>query len=170
MSSHRTRTSLITLLLALPACGRSDAAAGHPADSSFAAMKARGAGVMGVNQDASEHVFEDLPDGGRIAYRMLDATDTNGVAVIRRHLRSISDSFSVGVFHGPTEVHGMEVPGSVTMTRLRGGIQYAVQELPTGAELRISSADSVAIEAIHAFLAFQRIDHRAAGHDQMHQP
>ncbi len=140
------------------------------ADSSFAAMKARGAVVMGVSQEASEHVFEDLPDGGRIVYRMLDPADTGGASTIRRHLRTISDSFAVGVFHGPTEVHGVEVPGTAEMAQRRGSIQYAAHDTPMGAELRISSADSSAIAAIHAFLAFQRRDHRAAGHDHRHQP
>ncbi len=163
---------IVLLALVAPTLGsaQSAPATSPAADSSFAAMKARGAVVMGVGQDASEHRFEELPDGGRIVYRMLDPADTEGATTIRRHLRSINDSFAVGVFHGPAEVHGIEVPGTAEMARLRGGIRYTAHDIPSGAELRISSADSSAIAAIHAFLAFQRMDHRAAGHDHMHQP
>lgn len=170
MSLPTCRIALLALLAPVLGHAQSTAAPGPAADSGFAAMKARGAVVMGVGQDVSEHVFEDLPDGGRIVYRMLDPADTNGATTIRRHLRSIGDSFAVGVFHGPAEVHGIEVPGTAEMARLRGGIRYAARDRPSGAELRISSADSSAIAAIHAFLAFQRMDHRAAGHDHVPQP
>jgi hypothetical protein len=170
MSLPACRIVLLALLAPTFGSAQSTPATSPAADSSFAAMKARGAMVMGVSQDASEHVFEDLPDGGRIVYRMLDPADTEGASTIRRHLRSIRDSFAVGVFHGPAEVHGVEVPGTAEMARLRGEISFAAHDIPSGAELRISSADSRAIAAIHAFLAFQRMDHRAAGHDHMHQP
>lgn len=163
---------IVLLAFLAPTLGsaQSTPATSPAADSTFAAMKARGAVVMGVSQETSEHLFEDLPDGGRIVYRMLDPADADGARTIRRHLRSISDSFAVGVFHAPAEVHGVEAPGTAEMARLRGEIRYAAHDIPSGAELRISSADSSAIAAIHAFLAFQRMDHRAVGHDHMHQP
>lgn len=33
-----------------------------------------------------------------------------------------------------------------------------------GAQVRITTTGSAAVAAVHAFLAFQRMDHRAAGH------
>ena len=170
MSFSACRAARLALLIPALGCGHSASVPGAAADSSFAMMKERGAVVMGVDQDASEHIFEDLPDGGRVVFRMLDPADTTGVAVIRRHLRSIADSFSVGAFQGPAQVHGMVVPGSVEMARLRGEIRPVARDIPAGGELQISSTDASAIAAIHAFLAFQRMAHRAAGHDQMHQP
>ena len=53
-----------------------------------------------------------------------------------------------------------------TMAEKRNAIQYEFRELPRGGEVRIRSADPEAVEAIHTFLAFQRGDHRAAGHAQ----
>ena len=38
---------------------------------------------------------------------------------------------------------------------------------PRGGELRIASSDTAAVRAIHEFLAFQRMDHRAAAHEGM---
>ena len=163
---------LTTLTLLLPALGSAQSAphASPAADSSFAAVKARGGVVMGVDQEASEHIFEDRTDGGRVVLRMKTAADTSGVMVIRRHLRATADSFSLGVFRGPLEVHNMEVPGSAEMARRRGMIRYQAHDIAAGAEVVISSTDSVAVAAIHAFLAFQRMDHHAAGHDSMHLP
>jgi hypothetical protein len=46
----------------------------------------------------------------------------------------------------------------------RKAIRYVVESLPRGGALRIRTADRAAVQAIHAFLAFQRSDHRAGGH------
>ena len=58
----------IALLIAGAACGRGGETARRPSDSAFAAMQTRGQAVMGVDQYASAHVFEDLADGGRIIF------------------------------------------------------------------------------------------------------
>src|SRR6266480_5359738 len=49
-------------------------------DSAYAAMQSRGKMVMGVNQYTSAHVFEDLPDGGRVVLDRDTSADTVGVA------------------------------------------------------------------------------------------
>ncbi len=142
------------------------APASRPADDArFAAVQTRGAAVMGVDQYTSTHVFDDLPDGGRLTFTRNDATDSAGAAIILAHLRSVADSFAQGVFVDPATVHGMTVPGTETMARKREVIEYGVSARPGGGELRIRSSDAEAVEAIHAFLAFQRMDHRAGGHE-----
>ena len=50
------------------------------------------------------------------------------------------------------------------MAAERGKISYAVETLPRVAALRLRSTDSAAVGAIHEFLAFQRMDHRAGAH------
>src|SRR2546427_4413458 len=45
-------------------------------DSAYAAMQSRGKMVMGVNQYTSAHVFEDLPDGGRVVLDRDTSADT----------------------------------------------------------------------------------------------
>ena len=51
------------------------------------------------------------------------------------------------------------------MAARRGVLRYDVSALPTGAALRITTADAEALAAVRSFLAFQRTDHRAGGHD-----
>lgn len=154
------------LLLALAGCARAERAE-VGADSAFAAVQSRGTMVMGVDQETSRHVFEDLPDGGRIVFTMADSTDSAGTATIRAHLRTIADSFAAGVFTDPAIVHAQEVPGTATMTRLKDRISYVFSARAGGGELRLVTGDAKAQAAIRAFLAFQRSDHRAPGHEGM---
>jgi hypothetical protein len=142
------------------------AATPDSADSAHAAMQARGGMVMGVDQSTSSHVFEDLPDGGRILLRR-DVEDPAGVAQIRRHMDDIATAFTAGDFTMPGEIHQTNVPGTDVMAAHRAAITYVVDTIARGGEVRMHSADTAAVRAIHAFLAFQRSDHRAAAHDHM---
>lgn len=153
-------------LAAMAACtsrpGRDTDTGGR--DTSFAAVQSRGREVMGVDQYTSTHVFEDLPDGGRIVLDR-DTSDAAGVATIRRHMRDVAADFRAGDFTKPFQVHARAVPGTDVMAARRDAITYDVVDRPRGAEVRIHSTDSAAVAAIHAFLAFQRSDHHAAGHE-----
>jgi hypothetical protein len=141
-----------------------DHAAHHPthADSTFAALQQRGREAMGVDQYTSTHRFDALPDGGRIELQR-DSDDPEGVATIRAHLRGIADAFANGDFGTPAAVHAQQVPGTAVMAERRAAIRYVYRDLPRGGEVRIVTADPAAVEAIHAFMAFQRSDHRAGG-------
>jgi hypothetical protein len=133
-------------------------------DSAFGAVQQRGETVMGVNQYTSQHVFEPLPDGGRIVLQRKE-NDVNGEAAIRSHMRTIASAFSDGDFALPGFVHAMsDVPGTVVMKRLKGEISYTARDLPRGGEVVISTKNQEAVSAIHEFLAFQRMDHRAGMH------
>lgn len=159
------RIPLVLLIsLASASCARTPGAA-VPGDSAFAAVQDRGAAVMGVDQYTSAHVFEDLPDGGRIVLDRDDPSDSASIAVIREHMRTIAAAFTRGDFQAPGIVHARQVPGTDVMRRRRAMIGYAVVDRPRGAELRITTTDREAVRAVHDFLAFQRIDHRAAGHE-----
>ena len=152
------RQSIGVVLVVLAACGTARD------ESDFAAMQARGAQVMGVDQYTSAHVFEDLPDGGRV---VLDAApaDTAGVATIRAHMRDIAAAFRAGDFTKPFDVHAQVVPGTAVMRARRAAIRYQALDRPRGGEVRITSRDSAAVAAIHQFLEFQRGAHHAAGHE-----
>ena len=133
-------------------------------DSAFSQLQQRGEMAMGVNQYTSQHVFEPLPDGGRIVLQRKE-NDPAGEATIRAHMRTIAASFSKGDFALPDFVHATaEVPGTATMKRLHNEITYAPRDLPGGGEVVISTRNPDAIAAIHEFLAFQRMDHRAGMH------
>ena len=135
---------------------------GACADTSFAAMQARGRGAMGVDQYTSTHRFDSLPDGGRIELQR-DRVDEQGTAVIRAHLREIAAAFAGGDFATPALVHGEAVPGSAVMAARHDQIRYEVHDLPRGAELRITTSDAEALLAIHQFMAYQRAEHHAGG-------
>ncbi len=119
---------------------------------------------MGVDQYTSAHVFEDLPDGGRVVLDRADASDTAAIAKIRAHMRDIQAAFQAGDFTKPFEVHAQTVPGTAVMTRRRAAISYVVSDRPRGGEVRLTSTDPAAVAAIHEFLAFQREQHHAAAH------
>ena len=143
------------------ACARGDSA---NADSAFAALQQRGESAMGVDQYTSQHVFEPLADGGRIVLQR-KGNDSVGEAAIRAHMRAISTSFSNGDFAVPGFVHATTtVPGTAVMKRLKADISYTPGDLPNGAEVVISTRNPEAVSAIHEFLTFQRMDHRAGMH------
>ena len=133
-------------------------------DSAFAALQQRGETAMGVDQYTSQHVFEPLPNGGRIVLQRKES-DSAGEATIRVHMREISTAFRNGDFALPGFVHATgDVPGTAVMKRLKAEISYTPRDLPGGAEVVISSKNPEAVSAIHDFLAFQRMDHRAGSH------
>jgi hypothetical protein len=169
----KQRSSIVgVLLLTALACGRErqsdrdssrSRASVDSADSAFAGVQARGRTAMGVDQYTSRHRFESLPDGGRITLTR-DPQDTAGAARIRAHMSQIAAAFGQGNFDLPGFVHDREVPGTAVMRARREYIRYVPDSSAGGGALRITSRDSVAIAAVHEFLAFQRRDHRAGDH------
>ena|SRR2546423_7905085 len=131
----------------------------------YAAMQARGEHVMGVDQYTSAHVFEDLPDGGRVVLERPGPIDTAAIATIRAHMHDIATAFRAGDFTKPFAVHAQIVPGTAVMRDRRARISYTAIDRPRGGEVRITTQDSAAVAAIHEFLEFQREQHHAPGHE-----
>jgi hypothetical protein len=165
------RASVLVIVVAgLMACGQAgvtNADRAVPADAAFASMQERGEQAMGVDQSTSTHVFDALPDGGRIELQR-DVNDPAGVARIREHLQHIAHTFTVGDFSTPAFVHLQEVPGTAVLAAKREVIRYTYRELPRGGELRIVTQDAQALQAIHEFMSFQRQHHRAGGRTHKH--
>src|SRR6267143_4410104 len=166
MTGKQAAKSLV-FMIAFAACGRRGESARPPSDTAFVAMQARGQTVMGVDQYASAHVFEDLGDGGRIVLDADTLSDTAGIAAIRHHMHDIATAFRAGDFARPFQVHARVVPGTSVMAARASKITYEATDRPRGAEVRMSTTDSAAVAAIHAFLAFQRTEHHAADHEVM---
>jgi hypothetical protein len=121
---------------------------------------------MGVDQSTSAHVFDALPDGGRIELQR-GVDDSAGIAQIRRHLHRIATAFAAGDFSTPGFVHTASVPGTAVMAARRQHITYAERDLPRGGEVRITTQDPQALAAVHDFLAYQRSEHHAGGMSAM---
>lgn len=160
------RGGFVVGLALLAACGEQpvpDDVALAERDSAFAALQERGEVGMGVDQYASTHRFDILDDGGRIELQY-DSDDAEEIEKIRAHLQEIATAFAAGDFTTPEFVHAGEVPGVDVMRAKRDVITYAYSPLPRGGEVRITTADAEAQEAIRHFMHFQRGDHRDGGH------
>src|SRR5436853_7272106 len=88
-------------MIAVAACGHRGESARSQSDSAFAAMQARGETVMGVEQYAPAHVFEDLDAGGRIVLDVSNASYTAWIVDIRHHIHDIASAYRAGYFAGP---------------------------------------------------------------------
>jgi hypothetical protein len=137
-------------------------------DTSFAALQARGKMAMGVDQYASVHEFDVLPYGGRITLETKD-NDSLATAQIRAHLKLIQHAFQAGDFSTPEFVHMRAMPGTGVMSRKRNLIAYTYADLPWGGEVRITTTDPESLAAIRKFMAAQRGDHKAGGHEKTAQ-
>lgn len=136
-------------------------------DTGFAAMQTRGRATMGVDQYASTHRFDTLPDGGRIELQS-DRPDSVAINAIRQHLQTVAQAFQAGDFSAPAFVHRQPVPGSDVMAAKRAVIRYRFSALARGGEVRIVTSDTAALQAIHEFLSFQRDAHHAEGTGATH--
>jgi len=126
----------------------------------FADVNARGDQGMGFSHEKTTHHFHLFIDGGSIEIASNDAADVDSRKAIRDHLSKIAERFSQGDFSLPMFIHATIPPGIGTMKRLSNKISYLVQNTVQGAEIRITTDDPDAIQAIHDFLKFQIEDHR----------
>lgn len=116
--------------------------------------------VMGFSHEKTTHHFELSYDGGAIDVRANDAKDTASRDEIRSHFQHIAKMFADGNFEAPMLVHGKNVPGTATMTRLKGQLHWDLLETPRGARINITADNKEALDAVHQFLAFQIEDHQ----------
>ena len=103
------------------------------------------------------------PVGSATMIHALEGAPVSEVPVSPWWRRHIAGAFASGDFRLPGFVHDRPVPGTAEMAALRDRISYTADTLPGGGEVRLRTSDSVALRAIHQFLAFQRQDHRAGG-------
>ena len=124
-------------------------------------LHARGAKVMGFDQDKTAHHFHLYDDGGAIDVAVKDASNTKDRDAIRSHLPHITALFATGNFSDPMLVHDTkDVPGTAAMARLKDRISYRYVETPNGGRIDITAKDPSALAAVHEFLTFQIKDHR----------
>ena len=164
----RTLTAALMILAATaepsPALAQHGHEQAHQAesDTSFASIQSRGKSAMGVDQYTSAHRFDDSPRWrpDRAPARLHRRGRGGGNP---GPSQSIAKAFAGGDFDVPGFVHAGEVPGTAVMRDRRSRISYRVHPLPGGGEVRIVTADTAALGAVHEFLAFQRREHRVEG-------
>ena len=122
-------------------------------------MMKRGDQAMGFSQDRTTHHFYLEKDGGTIDVSVKDPKDAESREAIRQHLSHIAGLFASGNFDAPMFIHGTTPPGVSTLKRLHEQIRYEYQQTESGGRVRIGTANPQALDAIHAFLLFQIVDH-----------
>ena len=120
----------------------------------------RGDHVMGFSHEKTAHHFLLYPNGGEINVSASDPSDKGSIDQVRMHLGHIAKMFAAGNFKAPMLIHDTNPPGVPGMTRLKDAIKYEYSETDRGARIRLITEDSQAVDAIHAFLLFQIIDHQ----------
>lgn len=116
--------------------------------------------VMGFSHERTTHHFELHKDGGSIEVRADDAKDTESRDQIRGHFQHIRQMFANGDFNVPMLVHERDVPGTASMSRLKGDLHYELQQTDQGARIVIIADTRAARDAVHEFLRFQIADHK----------
>lgn len=133
----------------------------HPWQDPHAAMNARGAHVMGFDQDKTVHHFLLYDDGGAIEIGVKSPTDLANRDAIRSHLPHITTMFTDGNFDAPMLVHDTKrVPGIAVLTARKQTLTYRYVETPNGGRVDIVTADREALQALHEFLRYQIKEHR----------
>jgi hypothetical protein len=120
----------------------------------------RGDQVMGFSHEKTTHHFRLYADGGAIEAQANDAQDTASRDAIRAHLGHIATMFAAGEFSAPMLIHEQNPPGTEEMKRLRGTIQYHVENRERGTRLRITTKNAEALQGVHQFLRFQIAAHQ----------
>ncbi len=152
----------MVVFVAIFAAGAASRAQTQPAakqSATHAEMLSRGDQMMGFSAAKTTHHFRLFQDGGAIEVAANDPNDSQSRDQIRMHLSHIASMFSDGNFKAPMFIHDTTPPGASTMTKLRAEIRYAYEEMPAGARVRIQTQSPQALDAVHAFLLFQIIEH-----------
>jgi hypothetical protein len=156
--------AIAILLFSLTAFAQHD-----PSHHDHGTVESRGDKAMGFDQQKTQHHFLLKPDGGVIQVSAKDANDAASVKQIRSHLKKIAQEFKAGRFDDPAFIHDRVPPGVPTMQRLKKQIGYSFVEVPAGAEVRISSKDKEAVEAVRSFFKMQIEDHKTGDTMPEHQ-
>jgi hypothetical protein len=116
-------------------------------------------GAMPFDQDKSTHHFVLARNGGLIQVDANDPADNATRDRIRSHLTAIADDFAKGVFEKPFRTHGETPPGVPTLQRLKEVLTYTFEKTSAGGQVRITTSNPEALEAVHSFLRYQITEH-----------
>jgi hypothetical protein len=143
-----------------PQCPMATTAPASAPGAQLDAVNRHGDEVMGFGHASTRHHFTLLSDGGEIRVQATSTGDSTSVAQIRNHLQAVATAFSSGDFTMPVQIHGRLPDGAVEMQRLRQSIVYHYEPVEQGGRVLVMTRDAEALEAIHAFLRFQILDHQ----------
>jgi len=135
-------------------------------------VAARGAEVMPFKLSATTHVFTKTSTGGIQQVVAKNPSDADQIRLIRAHLQDIAARFRQGDYSGPTETHGVQMPGLAKLRSARASdIRILYTNLNNGAQIEYLAKSADLISAIHQWFDAQLSDHGTdamAGHEHMH--
>jgi hypothetical protein len=131
-----------------------------PDAAHFHGVDERGDKGMGFSHKMTGHHFHLLADGGAIEVEANNPSDASSQKAIQQHMTMIAGKFSQGDFSLPMFIHATNPPGMETMKRLKHEITYAAENTARGAQVKITTKNPEAVNAIHEFLRFQITEHR----------
>ena len=119
----------------------------------------RGSHVMPFALEKTLHIFNKTPTGGIQQVIAKDATDSEQISLIRRHLAHIAARFAEGDFSGPQSIHGNDMPGVKELSTAKGQSSFIYRDLPNGAEIEFRADNQQLIDAVHRYFDAQLSDH-----------
>ena len=129
-------------------------------DQHAAGVDMRGDHSMGFSHETTAHHFTLLSDGGTIEVDTRSDHDDATRDQIRTHLTHIATMFSANDFDIPMFIHATVPPGVPAMKEKHDAITYMFHPTDRGGQVRITTHDPDALQAVHDFLNFQIVDHR----------
>lgn len=115
---------------------------------------------MGFDQDRTVHHFVLRASGGEIVATAKADNDAGLIAQVRAHFQEIAGSFGAGLFDKPVATHGEMPPGARMLAENKDRVTYRYDPLPAGARVIIETTDLDTLEAVHAFLRYQIVEHK----------
>ena len=117
--------------------------------------------VMPFDMSKTVHVFRMTESGGILRVLARDPSDSEQIALIRRHLSHEAQRFRRGDYSDPARLHGADMPGLAELQARPSEIKVSYSELPGGAQLTFETRDLQLLTAIHRWFGAQLSEHGA---------
>jgi hypothetical protein len=117
--------------------------------------------VMPFEMGKTLHVFRMTESGGVFRVVVRDSSDTNQIAMIRRHLSHEANAFAKGDYSDPAKLHGADMPGLAELQANATKIKVTYADLPGGAQISFETKELKLLTAIHRWFGAQLSEHGA---------
>ncbi|MFI7642565.1 hypothetical protein [Nonomuraea sp. NPDC049400] len=124
-----------------------------------AEIAAKSRQVMPFDLERTTHRFAKATTGGVQTVTSDDPADAEQVRLIREHLTAEAAGFSKGDYGDPASIHGGEMPGLRELEQGHSRIDIRYTEVPDGARITYTTADTSLVAALHAWFDAQVTDH-----------
>lgn len=117
--------------------------------------------VMPFDLAKTTHIFRMTDSGGVQRVIVKDATATDQVAMIQKHLEHEAEAFRRGDYSDPESLHGKDMPGLKELQTRAKEIIVVYSPLPNGAEINFITTNLHLLTAVHRWFGAQLSEHGA---------